>query len=187
MNMIQVIQAAGQLLKELFSQEKRMIYLVFALIASYILLIMPDKIVGFFGLADLIQTNREWIGMIAFLATALILAEGISWLVTQQLNKNRLNKNHQKRLRVFQNLSHKESQILSWYFAVQGSNSKASVPQTTSIRLDFNDGVALGLVKKGVLYVSCSEHNNFGHIAFNLEPWVYDYLTAHPETIKEYI
>ncbi len=108
----------------------------------------------------------------SFLSTGLHTLE-TPWSRLEDGNAGRRRK---RELRV---LSPPEAKLLNQYLA----------KQTTTLKLNSEDGVVNGLVARGILYPGAqyakSDAGSQFMIDINLQPWAWKYLRAHPAILTQ--
>ncbi len=139
-----------------------------ALVTGFVLL-ASTGVLDVFGLTELVEAYRPYLGAACLLSSALLLTNwlmlGYEWVTTRRRQVRDL-RARQKRLHA---LTDDEKRVLRSYI---GS-------QTRTQYLSVNDGVVNGLELEHVLFKASSA----GHVedwAYNLELWAWDYLNQHP-------
>jgi len=120
-------------------------------------------------LENFITLNRDNISLFFIISSSLLLAYFIWILGTYLVDfiKNILSRNKQKS--ILKELTKEEKDYLSNYIL----NLK------NSMEYDFADGIAQGLVKKGILY----RPSHIG-IACNIETWAREYLIKNKHLLN---
>jgi hypothetical protein len=132
----------------------------------------PHNLLVRFGLGDLLSEYRFYFGLGFLLTTTLLLTAGLTaiyeWTMQGRRQRAAL-KNMRERLH---HLAEPEKEILR-PFIYGGTRSQG---------LNMADGRVGGLEAEGIIFRS----SNFGNIeswAYNLQPWAWNYLRAHPELL----
>jgi hypothetical protein len=144
------------------------IYLA-ALIASALLLFLPDNVLARIGLAHLLDTYRMYVGVIfiasaSLLAVSMILSVGAPLL--DMLDTWRL---HRSGLKTLRDLTDDEKRFLRPYIH-SGENTQYA---------QYSDGVVRGLDHKGVIYRASNVSMPGGGFPFNLQPYMRRLLKEH--------
>ena len=118
-----------------------------------------------------IWADTTWLWIIAisallFWTLVLAIAE---WL----LEYVETVKNHRYREQILHDLSPEEKGLLGRY--IYGD--------TKTQYFAMSDGVANGLANQTVLYIAAKTSINMDVIAFNIQPWAWDYLRSHRELL----
>jgi hypothetical protein len=148
-------------------------WLAIALVATA-LICLPLEITGKLGVAEFVDKYRMWIGFVCvvswgFLFTHLMCASKDS--VLGWWRKKRLVHHGREAL---QNLSPPEKRMLAEYL----------IFETKSRKQDFQSGIVHELKRANILYQACSEGTRMTGFAFNLHPWAWEELQAHPELLE---
>jgi hypothetical protein len=122
------------------------------------------------GLVEFRQRFLPYIGGVTLISATLLLTHGVAALFDSLKRKRAA----RKELKSFQERLHSltpaEKEALRPYIREE-VNTRTFV---------INDGVAGGLVGKGILYRS-SNTALFMYFPYNLQTWARDYLKEHPE------
>jgi hypothetical protein len=157
--------------KDLLSLGARQVFII--VIVAWALLLLPQSIAEFLGINEFRTTYHSWIGVAALVATAYIIAgvlfDAMVW-VFSQLKSRRSLRHMQVQL---YRLTPDERRCIHQYIE----------KQTQTVTLNHDDGVVNGLVAKDIIY-RAGVGGTFT-APFNLRPWVYDYLSKHPESILD--
>jgi len=144
------------------------------LIISGFFLFAPEHVLSIFGLSTFTTQYKPIIGIIFLFSSALLLSHWFieiwKWLV-KGIKNTRAKKNFKHKLH---QLTAAEKLILRDYLR---NNTKTQYYSMTN-------GIVSGLELEGILYKA----SNIGHVykfAFNIQPWVWNYLKKHPETLEE--
>lgn len=143
-------------------------------IACAALLLLPQPAMKWMGLADLGVRYRPWISLCGIFSFTVLLVEFVAWL------KNPLKAWREQRDRkgVLLSLTPPEMRIIAEYFRKQ--------TDTQDFRAD--DGLAGGLVSKGLIYLSSSVGQGLiPTFAFNLQPWVRETLRKNPGILQAFM
>lgn len=145
---------------------------VAALIASTLLLFLPDSIAHQLGLAELRQLFRPYLGALFVASISLLAAYGLSAIsdvVKSRLDERRLRR---QTLETLGMLTSAEKRFLRPFIA-EGQNT---------ILAPIGDGVAGGLVAKTVVYRSSNIIQAFA-APYNLQPIARKLLTENPQLL----
>ncbi len=146
---------------------------LFLLVFSGILVFAPTDLLDTLGVAPLVIQYRSSLGAIFLLCVSvLVVRMGTSVVrgVKHKYDNSRLRKAREARLH---DLTPQERTILDSYFS----------EQTRTQELDSTDGVVNGLEHAGIIYRS-SIVGELESWAYNIQPWAWDYLNAHPDLLK---
>jgi superinfection exclusion protein B len=140
------------------------------LIATLLLLLLPDHVVAQIGLDEFVKSYRMYIG-IGLIASASLLSvhilSAVASFLLEPLEAWRLNRTG---LRTLQALTEAEKEFIRPYIR-QGENTRY-----TSV----SNGVAQGLVAKGLLYRASTLSIPGGQFPFNLQPYARALLQKQP-------
>lgn len=164
----------SQILKEIFSAERRKVYMLAIFVLSTILLLLPANVINFLGWKSIMSIYRPWIS-IAFLGIISLLAAEIligrwSWLQAWWQEKEEVN----RRDALFRDLTAAEQDYLQSY-----------IINKTQVQVNLSDNkIANLLLHKSILFVLESiDKNSLMNINFYIESWAYEHLQKHPELI----
>ena len=145
-----------------------------AIISGMYLLLGPRQL-AYLGLMSINTQARPWIAVVFLVSVGLLLAHLLSDLVTigRKWWKQRMKSKSLKA--ELHKLSPEERAILATYVR----------RETKTLRLGINSGVAGGLEAAGIIYQSSSIGSMSTGIAYNIQPWAWDYLREHPELLLE--
>lgn len=149
-------------------------YLIPIAILAAALLFLPSDALSKFGVDDFVNEYRMWIGIVGLLTFALLLTHFMYWLkdiVTKKLRTARSLKAAKDSLR---NLTPEEQIVLADYI----------LRQTKSRTLRVQSGVAMSLEHAHIIYLASKLGTLMGGFAYNLQPWAWDELNAHPELLE---
>lgn len=134
------------------------------------LLFLPDAGINTLGLARRLQDNREYVGAALLISIALLLAQGlVAGLV---LIKHFYLK--QKRRGELTKLTPEEKAYLILYIA----------DQKNTLYFRIQDGIAIGLEAKGIIYRSSTVGDLDSGFAFNMWPWARAYLSKNRQLLE---
>ena len=152
-------------------------YLIAIALTTGLLLFLPPQQLDQLGLTTFRDQHRSWLGGAFLLATILLLAHtvsaAVSFITKVHLPGRRLIR---ARRRCLHELTPQEKATLAGFLA----------RNTRTCAFPITDGVAAGLQQAGIIYRS----TNIGHpgslfaFDFNIQPWAWRYLTAHPELLE---
>lgn len=146
---------------------------VAALIASTLLLFLPDSAAHQIGIDEFRQLYRGYLGAAFVASVSLLAASGLS--ATSHVIGNRLDDRRLRRLTLdtLGMLTSDEKQFLRG-FIVEGQNT---------VHAPLSDGVSGGLVAKQVVYRSSNIFHGFT-APFNLQPIARALLTENPRLLN---
>lgn len=144
-------------------------------ITAYLLVFLPAPFLSVLGLVGLRDQYRVWLGGVALVSTAWLVAAGV--ISAGESARVRLRRWRRRGgiERVLQQLTPVEQGYLKEY--IDG--------ETTTQDFDLTDGVVMGLVRKGVLFMPSRLTRMGTYAAFNIDKRVYDYLRAHPKLLAK--
>lgn len=150
-------------------------------IASGVILFAPDSFLTLLGLEVFLHSNKPYIGGTSVVAIALLLSHSIFRLaafgkgvLTARQVKKKAAEAEANRHKKLHDLTPDEKAYLVPY-VVDDENTQYFL---------IEDGVAGGLVAKGVLYRSSHIGSLVDGWAFNMQPWAKSYLKSHPELLE---
>ena len=123
---------------------------------------------------DELQRYRGWVAVGAFVSGAALLVTLVAklWgLLTATREKRKAIKEQEKYLCT---LSPGEQYIMSKYF----------FGKTETLYLDLEDGTVGALQNKGIIYQGATV-GRWTTFAFNIQPWAKEYLSKHPDVLKD--
>ena len=124
------------------------------------------------GLVEFRQRFLPYIGGVTLISATLLLTHGVAAFF-DSLKRKRAERKQLESLRGrLHSLTPAEKEALRPYIREE-ANTRSFV---------VNDGVAGGLVGKGILYRS-SNTGLFMYFPYNLQPWARDYLKERPELL----
>lgn len=158
-------------IKDFLSLNTRQVVIV--AVASWLLLFLPDSMLGVMGLADLRGQLRPWIGLVALLSLAWLIALPL-YRTGEYVHKEFLDWRFQRSgRRLLESLSPIEKRYLSEYI----------VNDTTTRTFRFSDGVAQGLEAKRILYRASTLSRGLDYFDYNIQPWAYRALRTNPSLL----
>ena len=138
------------------------------------ILFAPQRWLAAFGIAGFVSDYRPYIGVTFLLSTVLLISAaivaGYGW-AKQKRAEAALLRGRRERLH---HLSEPEKEILRGYIEAQ--------PRTQY--LSMADGVVGGLVAERIIYRASSLGQSFDYFAYNIHPWAWEYLNAHPKLLS---
>lgn len=148
-------------------------YLSPIVIVSGFLLFAKLSWLEVFGLAELVTKYRPYIGGIFLLSATLLLSHWLislyEWLAKRRLWSGRIERAKQH----LHNLTPEERDIFRGYI---GGN-------TRTLYLPIESGVVAGLEWQYLIIKASNIGNLEDGWAYNIQPWVWDYLHENPELI----
>mgnify|MGYP002641212661 CR=1 FL=1 len=144
-----------------------------AIIATGFVLFASSGVLEWLGLTSFASDYRPWIALLFIASGALLASQPITWVSNVVGGEFREWFRMRNRVGSLEYLTPPEIDLLQKFIDSQSST------QT----LDYSDGVAQGLVRKGYLYrpSSVSRHNTMWD--HNLQPWLWKHLQEHPELL----
>lgn len=141
------------------------------------ILFVPEFVLQPFGLNGPRIVGKPYFGAAFLFSVATIVCSGILRVFTWAREEYRQWLWIRHGIKYLHGLTGEEKAVLRRYLE----------DQTRSRRLDIKNGVVIGLAKVLVIsQVSGQGHIGYGGamlFAFNIQPWAWDYLNAHPELI----
>ena len=148
-------------------------YLFPILIVLGFVLFAPADILDVFGLSSIVSQYRPYLGAAFLVTAALLLANMLGawygWIKRRYVRSKNI-KRGRRRLR---SLTDAEKEILRGYIH----------NKTRSQYLWVTDGVVRGLEAEKIIY-RASEVGSLDEWAYNIQPWAWNYLNAHPELLS---
>ncbi len=144
-------------------------YLIALGAVAAFLLFSNNGLLKSLGVFDIVQKNRQWLGLTLLVTTSIfcvdLILRFVSW-VRRRKNESRFYERMKKRL---SELTEDEKQILRYYFA----------KQTRANMLRIDDGVVQGLAEVGIIYQSTRLGNMVEGFAYNIDDFAWSYLYEH--------
>ena len=148
--------------------------LLFSSVVLSLLVFTPDNVLGALGLRGFRTEYRMWVGLsavgfwiLSFSGLVVIGGQSIS-----QWGKRAIGRRGRKRR--LHSLTQEERGVLRGYIAEDKRTQY----------FDISDGVVQGLFLEGILFKP-SNISSYITMAYNIQPWVWDYLNKHPDLVKE--
>jgi hypothetical protein len=145
-----------------------------ACFATGLLLWANEDVLRTLGLQLFVCEYRSWIGVGFLVFFATLSAHGIAavydWL-KKLILRWRASRHRIKRLH---HLTQEEKKILHYYIA----------RQTRTQLLPVDSGVASGLQAERIIAQATTVGDWLDGIAYNIQPWAWDYLNKHPELVE---
>lgn len=129
-----------------------------------LLLFLPAEIAEALAIKDFRDSYRKFLGPSFLLVVSFFITKALLSLN----NIRRRKANESKRLSQLHSLTAEEKGYLA-QFIIHGRNT---------IHVAMGDGVAGGLVAKGIIYRSSNAFNVLEGPPYNLQPWARDYLST---------
>jgi len=149
-------------------------YLFPLALVTTVLLFLPTKYLNIFGVNELVNNYRPWIGIGTLILYIMLLGHLLYWLkdiiLVKIVGKFEV-KTWKKRLKY---LSNDEKYILSYYL----------IHQRKSQNIQAQSGVAGSLMKDNIIYQGSALGNIMDGFAYNLQPWAWKYLNEHNELLE---
>lgn len=141
------------------------------------ILFVPEFMLQPFGLNGLRAVGKPYFGAAFLFSVSTIICSGILRLAAWTRTEYRQWLWQRHGIKYLHGLTGEEKAVLRRYLE----------DQTRSLRLDIKDGVVIGLAQALII----SQVSGLGHMggankmffAFNMQPWAWDYLNAHPELV----
>lgn len=150
-------------------------------IASGLVLFVGNDLLGTIGLAEFRTEYRAYLGGALVLSLSLVIAhalwggaKGAVGLVKAALNQRKGQKALEDRQRQLHKLTPDEKAYLAPYI-LENENTRNFL---------IEDGVAGGLVAKGILYRASSVGNMLDGWAHNMHAWAREYLEGNPSIFE---
>jgi hypothetical protein len=145
---------------------------VAALIASAVLLFLPDSIAQQIGVTEFRQLHRGYLGGAFVASISLLAAYGLS--ATSHVIGNRLDDRRLRRLTLETlGMLTSDEKLFLRAFIIEGQNT---------VHAPISDGVSGGLVAKRIVYRSSNIIERFA-APFNLQPIARTLLTENPRLL----
>ena len=148
---------------------------LFAIVlATTLFLFLPGQIAETLGITELRTEYRLWLGLAWLGSLSILSAQGLSAAVQTTRKRLEWRRNLKRLEQSLHNLAPPEKTFLRGYIDNDTRTQKA----------DIMDGVVNGLVAGKVVFRSASV--GYGtRFSFNIQPWAWDYLKAHPELLAD--
>ncbi len=155
-------------IKDILSPSTRQVLIV--AVASWLLLLMPNSLLAIMGLAGLRGQWRAWIGLVALLSVAWLLA----------LPLYQAGEYAHKRFMKWQARRGRGKWLADLTPVEKGYLQEYIQHDTTTRTFSYSDGVARGLEAKGILYRASTLSREVDLFDYNIQPWAYRALKANP-------
>ncbi len=161
-------------IKDILSLTVKQVLIV--LVASWSLLLLPDGLLARMGLVDLRNDFRAWVGLVALVSLAWLVALPIYNLgvwVEKEVVYWRIRRNG---LAILRNLSSVEKEYLRQYID----------QNTTTLTFELSDGVVQGLQQKGLIVrvSSVGRPSPRPEFDYNIQPWADRVLRENPNLLQ---
>lgn len=146
------------------------LWLALALGSGFVLFV-PPWLASRIGVEGLLASYRAWFGACLIGSTTVLLSKVLALagrLVTELWGRWRVRQE-------FRFLATDQKQLLLRYVT----------EDTCTLKFELQDGVAGSLLVLGFLYRPTSMGNLLSGFAFNIRPWVREYLIKHPEVLGD--
>ncbi len=150
-------------------------------IATGIILFSGDSMIADLGLEKFRSNNKGYIGVI-FLGSLSILLSHIAFNLVNIGRKQY--KEHQSKIKKQEELKEQEKQLYKLTPDEKAYLIPYVVTDENTQYFPIQDGVAGGLEAKSMIYSSSNIGNALDGFAYNIQPWVKDYLQEHPDCLE---
>lgn len=149
-------------------------YLFAVVVASGLLLFLPESAMPWFGLDGPVEQYRSWIGGAFVVSSSFLGALGIAAAVKPLKREITWHLFHLPRgIRRLKNATPDESRFLANYLLKESRTQYA--PMNSGLTSELEGARIIRRASNLSTY-----HVNF---AYNIQPWAWDYLKKHPETV----
>src|SRR5680860_653380 len=149
-------------------------YLFCLLVASLILMFLPNNFLELLGIKEFRDIYRPWIGLIIIVTVSFLSVHACIPLVNlakRKYSELRIIKLGQERLN---NLTPIEEYILASYLR----------ENTRTQYFSISDGIVSELEQSFILYRSSNMSHHLYDFAYNILPWAWKYLKKHSELVQ---
>lgn len=178
--MSELLNAIVGTFKEFILSRKIFVFTFFVALACFLLLLLPNDILETFRILALRDKYGELIGAIAlvafFITLSGLLVYCFSFVKDFVIGVRKDKKRQKNEIELLKSLTPVECAYLLEYL----------INKTQTAYFPIGDGVVGGLVSKRILY-NGSTVGRGSSFAFNLQPWAYELILAHPEIIQDKI
>jgi hypothetical protein len=150
-------------------------YLLPVVVATSVLLFSPRSLLSSIGLESFVREYRSWLGLVWLLSFALLSSHALTpfaKFIKRWVWEKIWIWHGRKRL---QELTPSEKEILKGFL----------IGNTRSQYLDFQNGDVKLLERERIIFMASNTGNLTGGIAYNIQPWAWDYLRQNPQLLKE--
>lgn len=140
-----------------------------------VLLFSPPQLVAMLGLTALVDSYRPAMGGALTMCVSILFAQFIWWVRKFLLSPFQMVRGRLHRKQVMKELTPTEKGYLLRY----------KTNATNTQYFTISDGVAKGLVAKGVIYQAAAHGDLWDGHAFNLHAWVRRYFVKHPDALDD--
>jgi hypothetical protein len=137
------------------------------LLPGIVVIFAPDWLIEKFGITQLRKEYVGYVGVGTLITAGLLVSHaaafGYKWILT-----------YVGWWRAMSYLTSEEKRALKPYI----------VDDRATLGFDIGDGIANGLVAKGILYRPSSVGTRFNSFDFNMQPWARKYLKRRPRFFK---
>lgn len=142
--------------------------------ASGLVLLLPQAVLTRLGLESLPAWGRPALGGAFVISFALLAGHGLAELWQQLRRWVKWRMEIMRGRRSLQQLGREERDLLRRYLE----------DDTQTQFVSYTEGVANGLVAKGILYRASIVAAHFQTFAYNIQPWAWQELKRHPEWVQ---
>jgi hypothetical protein len=140
-----------------------------------LILFAPNWFLAALGLLEFVDSYRHFVGLALLLSLVLPIFQLIFWTFDTSLKLYTSRRDRKSRENLLKKLTVPEKKILCQYLVAQS--------KTQYCQLD--GGVVAGLAHQGLIYRVTTEPVGFTQLfAYNVQPWIWDYLNQHPEILE---
>jgi hypothetical protein len=150
-----------------------LIFLAIA-IASGIVLFAPVELATKLGLVEFRDANRSLLGAAFILSLSIALVNLLHKVSVQIGKRYRQHRNMKVRLKHLDQLTPEEKGYLAPYV----------LDDVNTQKFQLEDGIAMGLAAKDILYRPSSIFDFVEGAGFNIQPWAKNHLKANPELLE---
>lgn len=148
-------------------------YMILVTVICGALLFMSEGFSVRLGVKDLVDSQRQWLGIGLVVSVSIWGVSIFSFLWNWASGKYYGKKIHNMMIEKLCSLTENEKQILRYYLA---TDSRANT-------LKIDDGVVQELVRKRIIFQSASLGNMMEGFAHNINEAAWDYLHVHPHVL----
>lgn len=141
-------------------------------VASAAILFLPEGFIKPLGLLSLRIESQAYLGAAFLFSSCVIVCDGFLRFVAWARGKYGKRVALRDAIRRLEKLTPKEQELLRLYLE----------EQTRTQKFNMESGVVAGLVQANILCPAVRQASMY-EFPFNIQPWAWDYLNAHPEVV----
>ena len=134
----------------------------------------PDRFIDGLGLQEFIDEYRIYLGVVFLVLLATALPDALQMATGEGWRRWQARRRRQHPEECLSALTEPEKDLVRRYIN-EGTRTQ---------NLEISDGVASGLVSASVLYRASDVSIGMMFFPYNMQPWAWEYIQAHPEVLS---